>query len=368
MKVLHVISDENIGGAGILLLNLLSCMNDTQIEHTVALPEKSLLRTRLEEINVPTIPLIHPCDRVCVSSVLELCRHMRERKIDVVHANAALAARIAGRLCGVRIVHTRHCCFPPSGIWRLSVARGFGGAFNRLLSDRAIATANAAKENLESFGFPKQKIDVIINGSRAIREVDERELERLRTKLKLFPTDFIVGICARLEPYKGHKTFLESVNLCERLSPTTQFRFLIVGDGSLRREIEDYAKMLGIADKVRFTGFVSDTAPYYRLMRINVNCSFGTETSCLALSEGMSASLPMIASDYGGNPAMIGDGRAGVLVPINDAEALAKAICRIAKDPHLETKMREAARDRFERYYTAERMAEQVREVYYSVL
>ena len=103
-------------------------------------------------------------------------------------------------------------------------------------------------------------------------------------------------------------------------------------------------------------------------MRVNVNCSTGTETSCLALSEGMSASLPMIASDYGGNRAMLGGGDAGLLIPTNDREALAEAIAQIAGDPSLEKRMREAARNRFEAHYTAERMAEQVKAVYYSVL
>lgn len=368
MNVLHVISDENIGGAGILLLNLLSCMNDPSINNVVAIPEASLLRGRLEAMNIPTLPLTYPCNRISASSIRELCRHIQDRNVDIVHANAALAARIAGRFCGIRIIHTRHCCFPPSGILRFPAVRALGGVFNRLLSDRAIATANEARKNLEELGFPKNRIDVIINGSKEVRGVDACELEALRRKLKLSQTDFIVGICARLEPYKGHKTFLESVRLCKTLSPSTSFRFLIIGDGSLRQELVSFAQTLGIEDQVIFTGFVSDPAPFYRLMRVNVNCSCGTETSCLALSEGMSASLPMIASDYGGNRAMIGEGLAGITVPVNDPRALAQAICHIAENPELEKKMRNASRKRFEEYYTAERMTEQVRQVYYSVL
>jgi glycosyltransferase involved in cell wall biosynthesis len=112
-----------------------------------------------------------------------------------------------------------------------------------------------------------------------------------------------------------------------------------------------YAEALGIAYAVRFTGFVNDTAPYYQLMRINVNASTGTETSCLALSEGMSASLPMIVSDFGGNRAMIGNSDAGIVIPMNDAMALANGILEILNDPEREETMRAAARKRFEECY-----------------
>ena len=179
MNVLHVISDENIGGAGILLLNLLSSLKDECINSTVALPERSRLLARIKGLNVPTIPLKKPCDRVSVGSVLELCEHIRDRGIDVVHTNSALAARIAGRLCGVRVIHTRHCCFPPTGIWKIPMVRTVGGIFNRILSDRAIATASEAKDNLEALGFPSERIDVIINGSRSMRRAAEGELESL---------------------------------------------------------------------------------------------------------------------------------------------------------------------------------------------
>ncbi len=363
-----MISDENIGGAGILLLNLLSCFDRKEIESIVALPRQSVLMERLMDLKVPTVSLRHPCDRMSIASVREIAAHIEKSGAALVHANAALSARIAGRLCRVGVIHTRHCCFPPSGLFRFPPTRFLFGITNSVLSDRVIATADAARENLEALGIPRGKIDVIVNGSHPIRNVDGMEIAALQKKLDLQPSDFIVGICARLEACKGHRTFLEAAKLSLDASPEAHFRFLIVGDGSQRRSLEEYARELGISHAVRFVGFANDPAPYYRLMRINVNCSSGTETSCLALSEGMSASLPMIASDYGGNRAMIGDGRAGVLVPVGDAEALARQICKVARTPSLEKEMRKAAKARFEEHYTAERMAQEVAAVYRALL
>lgn len=364
MKVLHVISDENVGGAGVLLTSLLRNFDRARVQSVVALPRGSALGERIGELDIPTCELSYPCDRLSAASVRELTDLIRKQKVDIVHANAALSARWAGRRCGVIVMHTRHCCYPPKGIWRMGAVRWLGGAWNRVLSDRVIATADAAAENLVMLGIPRDRIDVIINGSEAVREVTESELEAVRARWGISADDFTVGICARLEPCKGHETFLRAAKRLIERYPCRSFRFLIVGDGSRRAELEVMCEMLGLESSVCFTGFVKDMALVYRLLRVNVNCSSGTETSCLAVSEGMSAGVPALVSDYGGNRAMIGDSMAGVVYPIGNADALADEIGRIASDPVLESKMRRAARERYESAYTAAAMTESVTRVY----
>ena len=211
-------------------------------------------------------------------------------------------------------------------------------------------------------------IRVIVNGSRAVRHVGEEELSLVQGRFGVAKEDFTVGICARLEPYKGHDVFLRGAKLVCDARPDLPFRFLIAGEGTMRKELEAQAIAMGLEDRVRFLGFLQDPAPFYRLLRLNVNCSCGTETSCLAISEGFSAGVPVIASDYGGNRAMVGDGFAGILFPTGSAEALATAILRVAADPALEARMKQAALDRYRRYYTPEIMTEQLTLLYESFL
>ena len=289
-----------------------------------------------------------------------------EESPDVVHANAALCARIAGKLCGKKVVHTRHCCFPVEESEN-PIIRTAERVGNRMLSDCVIATADAAAVNLMQMGIPRSSIRVILNGSEPVREVGEDELNKWREKLSLTPEDFCVGICARLESCKGHETFLEAAAMVRRKMPHKSFRFLIVGEGSRRRRLEQLAAKKGLSEVVRFPGFVQDVAPVYRLLRINVNCSNGTETSCLAISEGMSACLPTVASSYGGNLAMIGFEGAGICFPVGNAEALAGAICSIASDPELEQRMRLAAGRRYAANYTAAGMTQKLSRVYASL-
>ena len=364
MKVLHVISDRNIGGAGVLLCNLLTCFERERVESAVALPCGSKLAPRIIKMGVPILYLSESCEKVSPNSIFELSRIIKRRKVELVHANAAISARIAARMCGVPVIHTRHCYYPIDGFLAKPFVRRTAGFFNRMLSNHVIATADAAAENLRQLGIPEKKISLIINGSLPIREVDDATLERTRNALGIQKGDFTVGICARLEECKGHETFLSAAYILRQMRPDIPFRFLIIGEGSRKTELKELARGLDLVNTVIFTGFVADMAPIYRLLRVNVNCSCGTETSCLAISEGMSVGLPTIASDYGGNVTMVGKSGAGFLFPVGDAKALAHSILRIAEDEELEKKMQECSRERYLAYFTAEKMSREVESVY----
>lgn len=368
MKVLHVISDENIGGAGVLLSNLLSCFDREKVDSIVALPCGSKLAPRLHKMGVPVLYLSVGCERLSANSTWELSRIIKKNDVNIVHTNAAVSARVAARLCGVPVLHTRHCCFPHTGILSIPIMRRIAGVGNRILSDHVIATADAAAQNLRELGIPDKKMSVIINGSLPVREVDEETLKSTKEQFGIKAGDFTVGICARLEDCKGHDTFLSAAAILKERNPEIPFRFLIIGDGTRSRELEKLALNLSLGDSVIFTGFVSDMAPIYRILRINVNCSRGTETSCLAISEGMSVGLPTIATSYGGNVAMIEESEAGVLFPVGDAEALANAILQIAKNPEREERMKQAARERYLSCFTAEKMSREVESVYENLL
>lgn len=364
MRILYAISDRNIGGAGIQLLNLLRHLDRSRCSVAVALPFRSRLRERLLAMRIRVYELREPCERLTVRSVGELLTVIGREQPQILHANGAIAARVAGRLAGVRVVFTRHCAYPKAANATPICAR----LANRFLCDCAIATASAAARDLLAMGIPAERIRVIPNGSDPVRAVDETELNEWRARLRVEPPDFCVGICARLEPCKGHDIFLRAAKLARSRMPHRRFRFLIIGEGSRRGELERLTEALGLQDDVRFTGFLSDVAPLYRLMRLHINSSRGTETSCLAISEAMSAGVPCIVSDYGGNRDMIGTSHAGLVFPCGDAEALADCICRVAADAALEATMRRAALARHVERFTAVRMAERTVEVYRSQL
>ena len=231
-----------------------------------------------------------------------------------------------------------------------------------------IATSQSAAENLVELGIPKRKIRIVLNGSDPVREVSDEEVNELRARWGVTEEDFCVGICARLEPCKGHSVFLRGAERTKWMDLPRKLKFLVIGEGSQRKHLEQNIRALGLEETVKLVGFVRDMAPVYRLLRINVNCSSGTETSCLAISEGMSASLPTVATDYGGNRVMIGEDGAGILIPVDDDRALAEAIRKIACDEVVERQMGAAAYERYLAHFTAARMTERTQDIYRTLI
>lgn len=133
-------------------------------------------------------------------------------------------------------------------------------------------------------------------------------------------------------------------------------------------ELKNQSRGLGISNEVIFTGFLQDPSPILDLFDMNVNCSIGTETSSLALSEGMSLGIPSIASNFGGNPYMVKDGENGFLYQRGNDKMLAERIRTIAENSLLASQMSQNAKERFERELNAVVMTRQYEALYSDLL
>lgn len=364
IKVIHVISDTNIGGAGTLLLNYLKNFDRGEFDIKVALPGDSALIPRISELGYPVIETEGGRDKSFdLRAVGEFMRIFKREKPDIVHTHSSFSARLAAFLSGVKSrIYTRHCVFEMP--WYLTHFPGkqINGLVNNTLATRVIAVAEAAKKNLTDTGVSEKKIDVIINGVEPVRAMSAEEKDDFRRSTGFSTEDFVCLISARLEEYKGHKYFLDAAAIVAEEDESA--RFIVMGAGSLEKELRDRAANLGIESKVLFTGFVTDVAPYVNIADLNVNCSYGTETSSLALSEGMSLSKPAVATNYGGNPYMVEDGENGFTVPVKDAGALADAIIKIKNDKDLYARMSAAAYKRYTEKFTATAMTKKLEKIY----
>ena len=365
IKVFHFISDTNIGGAGNLLCNQIKNMGGQDIDITVVLPSGSMLKDKMSALPCHLIETRHSADRsFCASGVIEDYMILKKHRPDIVHSHASLSSRIAATALGIPSrIHTRHCVFPLSPMIKNPLGKAICGAANNILSTKMIAVADAARENLIDMGCSKKKIETVINGSEPIRRYSEEDRACLRERFSLDKNSFVVSIFARLEEYKGHKTFLDAAKICKKYCP--DFRFFIVGDGSQKEELKSYAESLGLGNTVHFSGFVSDVSPYFNITDVNVNCSFGTETSSLAISEGMSLGIPSVVSDFGGNTHMVKNGEEGFVFPVKNAESLAICLIRLYRDRELYEKISQRARARYEREFTARAMSDRMAGIYH---
>lgn len=364
MRVLEVISDTNIGGAGILLLTRLRHSDKKRFQTTVLLPSGSLLAPRFRAIGVP-VRVMHGChDRSTdLRHIGELVRIIRDIKPDLINCHGCFSARVAASIARVPIrIYTRHCAYPVSRLRRSLPAKAVFGFVSCAVSHHAIAVADAARENLTAMGMNPSRITVVINGAEDLQRLTEEEKRAWKIKLGIPEASTVVGISARLESCKDHACLLRAA---ERLHKEREnCFFLIVGDGSLRSDLEQDAERRGLKACTRFVGFVEDVAPYINLMDIHINCSIGTETSSLAISEAMSLGIPTVASDFGGNPYMVRDGENGFLYPAGNDEALAEKIRILASSPKLYEQVSRGARERFLQELNASQMTKKTEQLY----
>lgn len=368
MKIVQVLTDSNIGGAGILLESLLRHTKYEKRDITVVLPRGAAMAARYEALGVRVLPILSLPDKsFSVADTRVLMRLFAADPPDVIHTHAALSARVASLLsrAGAVTLATRHCAYPVSrdgALWR----RVRNRVAERFLTDCTVATAHAALKNLVALGIPPSRIRLIRNGAEALLRPPEEELTALRRALGIPDGAFVCGMSARLVPVKGQATLLRAAKIL--LSRHTGYHFLLVGGGSEAARLTRLAREMGISEHLSMAGQVANVSPYTSLFDVAVNCSVGTETSCLALSEAMSLGIPCVASRYGGNTEMVREGENGLLFPPRDDAALAAAIERLSTDRVLYGQLSRGARERFLRELRADVMAAKYDALYAELL
>lgn len=364
LKILHVLTDTNIGGAGTLLVNYLHCFDREKYDIAVCLPRGGELIPLVEAEGYRVIELEHGRDKSFEMSALrEYTQLFRREKPDIVHTHSAFSAKLAAYIAGVKSrIYTRHCAFEMPRRLTSFPGRQINGFINNTLATRIVAVAAAARDNLTETGVSEKKITVIINGVMPVREATADEAASLREKLAIADDAFVCGIPARLEVYKGHSYLIDTVAEVKKTHP--EIVCIFMGRGSEEESLREQARRVGVEENIRFAGFVHDLAPYYAVMDLNLNCSWGTETSSLALSEGMSVGVPAVTTDFGGNPYMITEGVNGLIVPMKNSHAMAEAIERLIEDRELLARLGEGAREQYRLKFTAEAMTKNLEEIY----
>lgn len=367
-RILNIISDTNIGGAGRVILNYLNYTDRSQFETLVAVPRGSLLKEPLEKAGAKVYEVDGMADRSYHKDDVKLLQTLiREVKPDLVHTHGALSGRIAAKRCHVPVVYSRHSAFPVPAKLRYPPGRWVNKLVNEHYADRIIAVSPATRDNLTDGGISPKKITVVMNGVAPVERTSPEDRAALRESLGIGEDMVVFGILARIEDYKGHLYLVEAARLLKQRG-VTGFRVLIAGTGAFEKEVAQAVEQSQVGDVVNMLGFRSDVARLLGALDVQLNASYGTEATSLALLEGMSLGLPTIASDYGGNPWVIQDGEQGLLFPSRNAAALADAMERLIKDPVLRRDLGRRALERFEREFTGEVFARNTEKIYLDML
>ncbi len=367
IKVLNIISDTNIGGAGRVLLNYMSRTDRERFDVSVAVPKGSLLKAPLEELGTTVYEVDGLADRSYhKDDVKRLMGLIRRVDPDIVHTHGALSGRIAGRRCGKKVIYTRHSAFPVPAKLKYPPGRWVNKWVNEYYSDHIIAVSPATAENLTDAGISDKNITVMMNGVTPVARKTPEECDALRARWGIEPDDFVLGILARIEPYKGHMYILEAMKLLGEQGK--KVRLLVAGTGAFEEELKAKTQEMGLSDRVVYLGFQSDVAAVLSVLDLQLNASYGTEACSMSLLEGLSMGLPAVVSTYGGNPWLIDDGEVGLLFENRNSAALAACIARLMDEPQTLERMKSRAIEVFSQRFTAEIFAKNTENVYYKVL
>jgi glycosyltransferase involved in cell wall biosynthesis len=214
----------------------------------------------------------------------------------------------------------------------------------RRRTDGIVANSEAVRADVaRREGIAPERIRVIHNGVEIPPPMPPEEREALRTNWGFGPDDVVVGSVANYKPRKGLESLLRTAGMLRADLP--QLRFVLVGEGSLRPELERMIGELGLSATVRLHGREPDARRLYGAFDVVAHVS-ESEGLPNVLLEAAAAGRAIVATPAGGSAEVIVDGESGMLVPIGDAVALAQTIRRLALDPALRERLGAAARER----------------------
>jgi glycosyltransferase involved in cell wall biosynthesis len=272
----------------------------------------------------------------------------RRRGARILHVHGYAAAdfgRLAARRLGIGLVLHEHFADP-----RMPAYQALADRWLARYTDRAIAVSGSTRDFLvRRRHVPADRVRLIWNGAPLdeFAPVPPEAARAVRRELGIADQACVVGVVGRLSLQKGHRYLLAAApRVLVRLPET---RFLIVGDGDQEDALRRQASELGIAGRVVFAGHRSDVPAV--LGALDVFCISSTyEGTPLALFEAMAAGKAIVSTAVDGCREVIEDGVTGLLVPPEDAEALAAGLLRVIDDQGLRRGLAERARAASVRY------------------
>lgn len=334
MRITHVVENLNRGGLERVVIDLAEQQqawgNAVQV---ICLFEAGQLAPQVERLGIPLVA----CRKrwgLDLRAIARMRAAIRAHRPDVLHSHNAMAhyyAVAASAFTGVRRINTRH------GLANVPFSRKREALFRAAMpfTDASAVVCNKARDFFVGQGIiPRRKAVTVYNGIPVERFTakNSHARERVLAAAGWRGPCVVAGIVARLTAPKDHATLLAAMAIARASVP--QLRLVLVGDGPLRPALEKSCADLQIGEAVSFLGDRSDVSELLAGFDMFVLSSI-SEGYSISLLEACASALPVVATDVGGNPEIIRDGRNGILVPARSPEAFAAAMVRLATDPAL---------------------------------
>jgi glycosyltransferase involved in cell wall biosynthesis len=308
----------------------------------------SQLASRAKEIGVP-LHVAHP-GRRRLSAALQIRKLVRERRVELVHANephALSSAWLARAHHSVPIVISRRIALP--------LSQSFFSFARYRATASVVAVSHFVEQSVIQSGLPAERVSVIYDGVQIPPEISETQREIARQRLGIPREIPCIGNVAAFVPEKGHALLLKAFAKLRALFP--QCVLILSGEGPELPKLQSLTMQLHVTEAVKFLPASIEIETMFAAMDIFAFPSH-EEPLGSALLAAMAHALPAVALARGGVPEVLENGKNGVLVDL-DPGAFASAIAHLLAHPDEATRLGNAARETVITHFSANRMVEE---------
>ncbi len=360
INVLYIGSDMYLAGAQSVVLNLIKNLDKERFKVSMCALQGGILFEETKKLGIE-VELLRSKPIFDIKAVIRLTKLMKKQKIDIVHCHGfdsayygVLAAKLARIPVCIVTMHGRY--------WSEKKRRILVSKVTVKLADTVIAISNDLRKMLlRTLKLPDEKVITIYNGIGLRKFGIEENGRQKKRELGIGFNVPVIGIIANLRVVKGHIYFLKAASKVLKIFPDA--KFILVGSGKLRKDLENLTRQLGIAKNILFLGQRRDIPSILNMLDVFALSSLSEEIS-LAILEAMAMRKPVVATNVGGNPEIITNSINGLLVPSKDEDALAQAIIKLLQNKELAMKIAQAAYETVREKFSLEVMMKKTENLY----
>jgi len=368
IKVIHLITGLNTGGAEMMLYKTVSKVDKNRYSQIViSMIKPGHIGELIKKENIPVISLNFSKGISIISGFLKLVKILLKEKPEIIHSymfHADILGRVAGKLCGIKIIISSLRNENIGGRKREILLK-----YTNKIADIVTAVCYAAAEKqIERGSITRDKLKVIYNGVdlELFQKSSEQEIMALKEELSLKTVENIILTVGRLEPQKNHELLINSFGKLLNKHPNSVL--LIAGEGKLRIPLEKQVKDLGLTQNIRLLGVRKDIPKLLSMADAFVLAS-KYEGMPNVVIEAMASAIPVIATSVGGTPEIIINQSHGLLIKPDDVNSLTVGLDKIlnlSKEKRKE--IGENGRVRIEKFFTIDKTVNETENLYEHLL
>jgi glycosyltransferase involved in cell wall biosynthesis len=359
VKILHVETGRHFLGGPQQVIYLINALRERGYDNMLVCPPDSGIDgvARMAGIRVQNLFCAGDLD---LPFAYRLAQFLKEQGPDIVHCHSRRGADLLGGLAA------SYADIPAI------VSRRVDNTEMRLMAtlrykpfQKVIAISNAIAEVLREHDVEEERIAVIRSAVDADAFLQEPDGAAFRQEFGIEENAFTIAAAGQLIPRKGHRYLLEAVaDLAPHKPPV---RLIIFGEGYLNNQLRAQAASLGLGGIVQFAGFRDDLDEFIACFDLLVHPALSEGLGVAAL-KAAAAGVPVVGFDAGGLREAVLHGETGLLVPAENAARLGDAIATLMDDELLRRKMSVAGRERMQKEFSIDTMADKHVALYESVL